>query len=60
MKKIILPLSALVLLGVDIMAVSAIRSTNPGLAMFGWVAIFTSMIIFAVFALQFLSNDKKK
>jgi len=57
-KKIILPLSLLVLLAIDIMAFGAIGSSNEGLILFGWVALFFSVILYAILALQFLSNKK--
>ncbi len=58
MKKILLPLSLLVLLGIDLMAFSAIRSSNESFIMYGWVVLFFSAVLYAIFALQFLSKEK--
>jgi hypothetical protein len=57
MRKILLPISLLVLLAIDLMAFDAIRSSNEGLIFFGWFAIFFSAVLYAIMALQFLSKN---
>jgi len=57
-KKLILPVSLLVLIAVDVMSLDAIRSNNEGLIMYGWVALFFSVIVYAIMFLQFLSKEK--
>ena len=58
-KKLLLPIAFLVLLGIDLMAVNAIKSSNEGLYFYGWLTLIGSAIIFAMVALDFLSGNKK-